>query len=202
MTIKWHEFLTDTTFDAAGNIVPGLQSVDEFVVDAVVRILKADDVLSTIFPGDKIEAIEFRNPLDYRTMPRLQVYSGSLTPEVLATGATIKQNVTVLIDIRYDLKETPPRGEGRAGISGIVHRIQTVLLADHTLQTQVAVVSAIPREEGLANNSNPGSNNAFIDIDERERRVTATRQLVWVYEMMVDRRSGLPWNIDPVHVNA
>lgn len=176
----------------SGEFDPGDLSPEEIVLSLAYTRLREDATLVRIFTKDRLEMMDVRNPMEFRDLPRLQCYLGSLSEDRIASRLDDTE-LLVHFGIRYDAsdafrKVTP----GEVGAPAVMRLVKRVLKVHQQLPV---TIEGSGKELGMAANSNQeGGLSYILDVDETGSRLAVTLELTWRYRIKVEADSGKIFN--------
>jgi hypothetical protein len=131
--------------------------------------------------------MEIRNPMEFRDLPRLQCYLGSLSEERVATRLDLTELI-VYFGIRFDAFEGfKPLEPGKATAVRVSESVKRILKDYKDLRITQAVVGELP----MVRNSHQNAEVSYLlDVDETGQRLALTLEVAWLYSLRVDADSG------------
>jgi len=158
---------------------------EDLICHKVRELLVANATLLAIFSAERIEVVPARDMLEFRNLPRLQIYPFSTTESARPTQVA-QQDIEVFIGIRYSARDVRPLIPWAPGVASVVHRIKQVLRDNRQLADFSSNAVAIH----LASNSNAGAVSFIVDVNE-EGEIAYTQELSWIYKAKTDDITGL-----------
>lgn len=195
---RWKQYFESATWTGGtwgeGEFNPGDMSPEEIILALAYTYLAEDALLLKIFGRDRIEMMDVRNPTEFRDLPRLQCYLGSLQEDRVATKLDDTE-LFVYFGIRMDAEDTFRKVKpGEVGLPAVMRKIKRVLKDYQSLPTTIEGAS---NQLGMARNSNQEGGLEFIfDVDPTAERYTVTMELQWRYRIKVNADTGNIYNAE------
>ena len=169
---------------------PGELGPEDLIAHRLVNAFKLDHKMQQLF-GSKIEYMPVRNPLDFRDLPRLQVYPGS-TLEVQGPTDLNILDVRIGVGVRFSMDEIKPVTNMHASISTVLWQVKKIMRAKCNRHLTVTVNGTDVR---LARQSDPETVSFEIDVQTDGGRADWTQILVWTFSIRSDDPTGQIDNI-------
>jgi len=191
--MRWREQFTAAAYApgpwGTGNLTQEEISPEDLVLHLVRYYLLQDAKLKAIFSGpdtpntgDLIEALEGRNPLDFRPFARLQLYLGQ-SPMVQTPTRIDDRQVTVIVSVRWGMVAgLEPVPFGKATVASVLSRCRLKLLNGAAAQLLTTVGGV---EAQLARRVVENPVNYIYDVDDKAG-VQAQQELPLTYYLFVD----------------
>lgn len=197
MTI-WSKYFQKATWTGgtwgSGEFDPGDLSPEEICLALAYTYLSQDSLLLKVFTSDRIEMMDIRNPTEFRDLPRLQCYLGSLSEDRVASKLDDTE-LFIFFGIRYNVfegfKKIVP---GEVGSPAVMRKVKRVLKDFQDLRVQISGKSD---ERPMVSNSNQeGGLSYIIDADETNQMFAVTLELQWRYRIKINSDTGQIYNIE------
>lgn len=189
---RWHTLFRRAVYGPVVNpdvdpsralVDPGELGPPDLVAHEVRHYLAQNPVLRRIF-GDAIEVMPFRNPFDFRSFPRLQVYLASDINTEAPTSVAVGQ-LSVFVGSRWDAQEAEVVEDGQASVATVLNLVKTVLRANRA-RTLVVVVDG--EDQSLANDMRIEPERYLVDVVGE--RTAFVHELPIIYTLHADRETG------------
>ncbi len=193
----WRDHFTGITWSGgafgSGDMSQNDAPAEEVCLYLVWYHLTQDAVLSRVFTPsgqsdpERIETMEIRNPTEFRNLPRLQVYMGSLTEDQVPTQLDVAE-IGVYVGLRWDLNENIARLQpGEPTQATVMRRVKEVLKDKKQLVTQI---NGSGTALAVGGSHQEGPVNYLIDVDQTGDRFTLTQEVLWTYEVDIDFKTS------------
>lgn len=191
MTELWAQHYAEATWSGgspgSGDFDAGDLCPAEIVLNLAYTRLWTDEGLRDVFGRNRIEMMEIRNPMEFRDLPRLQCYLGSLSEERVATRLDLTELI-VFFGIRFDAFEGFKKLEpGKATAVRVSEAVKRVLKDYKDLRVPQAGIGELPM---VRNSHQNGEVSYILDVDETGTRLALTLEVAWLYSLRVDADSG------------
>lgn len=169
-----------------GDLTIGDLAPAPLILHLVRGQLAASALLQKVFSG-RIEALDVRNPFDFRDLPRLQIYLGSVRPDGTVATQLDLQTVGVFVGIRYSVEDAVNvLAPGEATVGCVWKEVARVLNASKQLIVQVAGLGGVPLADRRYGQQD-GALSFLIDPNPAEGGSPAvTQELQWSYGVTLD----------------
>jgi len=195
MTELWSQHFEDASWTGgspgSGEFDAGDLCSAEIILNLAHARLWNDETLRSVFEKERIEMMEIRNPLEFRDLPRLQCYLGSLSEERVATRLDL-QELIVYFGIRFDAFEGFQKLEpGKATAVRVSEAVKRVLKDYKDLRVLQVDSPDLPAESVMARNAHQnGEVSYLLDVDETGQRLALTLEIAWLYSLRTDADTG------------
>lgn len=186
----WTQHFTPASWSGgswgSGDLTVGDLAPSSLILHLVRGFLAESAVLQKVFSG-RIEALDVRNPFDFRDLPRLQVYLGSVRPDgTVATGLTL-ETVTVYVGIRYSVEDAVNVLDfGEPTIACVWREIVKILNSKKQLIVNVPGNPSVPLAD-RRHGQQEGTFSYLIDPNPDSAGSPAvTQELQWSYGVTLD----------------
>jgi hypothetical protein len=177
-----------------GNFIRGELHPASVVRNLIWTYLSSDARLQDIFPGSRIEQMDLRDPriVDSRKLPRLQIYTGSLREDSVATRLDL-QDIRVFIGIRFALDTAFKALEpGEPDVMEVMGHIRSVLKAKKSLPVRFGDTDVPAARQSQQD----GELQMLVDFDQSGQPAALTLELAWLFSLATDFDSQVPVNLE------
>ncbi len=169
---------TGDNFTTDGEVAP-----EDIIAGRILEMLRGDAKLVLIF-GDAIELMETRPLYDFRSFPRLQIYTSSTTETQSPTSLDVDV-MRVYVSVRFDALNVSVLEPYQAGIATLRKYIAKVLKATKSLKVKINGTVDVP----LTMEMETGGTNWLWDASPAGDRVAGTLEMEFLFRVHVDHRT-------------